>query len=987
MAHIFISYTSSDRDWAFWIGHELDALGHRPHIHAWEISGGGDIAAWMESQHNTADHVLCVVSEKYLKAPYSSWERRAAQWAAATNRPNFALPVFVEACEAPTLLAPIKSCDLFGISEEDARARLAAFLKPAAKSQRGPFPGGFKPSLGPAAAQSAAPFPGKAAENAALSNVPVRVPLHFLGRDDALEDIRAGLARAQGRVAITALHGLRGVGKTTLAAAYAELHRGDYRATWWIKAQTEPTIRGDLVALGVRLGWIGVDDKEEPAVAVVMERLRQEGEGVLLIFDNAMDADAIRPYLPRGGRSQILVTSNTPAWRGVAAPIEIRVWPKQIGADYLVARTSREEERADAEALSEVLAGLPLAHEQAAAYCERLDVSLAEYRKRFEAAPTRLLDDQRDAPAEYYDRLTVAKTFALAIEEAAKRHPAAEPLIVYAALLAPEPVPLSLFTEAREKFGEPLASALAGDGLDEAVAGLRAFALVDRERIVDERNPAITTDTIRLHRLVHQVAAGRREDEALEEARRALVNALAVVYPQEKDVDNPNTWPSARRLDELVLALVGGDVALPSGAEASAGDLLNRLVEYRNIALGASVQTQLICERALAIREKVLGPEHPDTATSLNNLAVLVQAQGDLVGARPLLERALAIREKVLGPEHPDTATSLSDLAVLVEAQGDLVGARPLKERALAICEKVLGPEHPDTATRLNNLASLVEALGDLVGARPLKERALAIREKVLGPEHPDTATSLNNLAVLVEAQGDLVGARPLKERALAIREKVLGPEHPNTATSLNNLAVMVTLQGDLVGARLLFERALAIREKVLGPEHPTTATSLNNLACVLRDSGHAAEAEPLFRKAIRIAENTFGLEHVDVATHLSNLAVLLRISCKANEAELLFGRAIAIGEKALGPKHALTQRYQSQYARLLLDTGRSGEAVAVGEAALATHEAASGLNHPWTRDSARVTADALDALGRTEEAKTLRERYGLAGPQNSKPS
>ena len=65
---------------------------------------------------------------------------------------------------------------------------------------------------------------------------------------------------------------------------------------------------------------------------------------------------------------------------------------------------------------------------------------------------------------------------------------------MHAALLAPEPIPLFLFAEAREKFGEPLASALADDGLDEAVAALRAFALVDRETIADERDPSITTD-------------------------------------------------------------------------------------------------------------------------------------------------------------------------------------------------------------------------------------------------------------------------------------------------------------------------------------------------------------------------------------------------------------------------------------------------------------------------------------------------------------
>jgi tetratricopeptide (TPR) repeat protein len=80
---------------------------------------------------------------------------------------------------------------------------------------------------------------------------------------------------------------------------------------------------------------------------------------------------------------------------------------------------------------------------------------------------------------------------------------------------------------------------------------------------------------------------------------------------------------------------------------------------------------RLLLERALAVREKALGPEHPATATSLNNLALLLHAKGDLAGARPLLERALAIREKALGPEHPDTATSLNDLASVLRDLGE----------------------------------------------------------------------------------------------------------------------------------------------------------------------------------------------------------------------------------------------------------------------------------------------------------------------------
>jgi len=972
VADIFVSYTSNDRDWAFWIGQELARLQHQPRIHEWEIQAGGDIPAWMEERLQKADRVLCVVSADYLTKDYSGWERRSAQWAAASKRPNFMLPVFVEDCEAPVAMGHLKRCKLFGLAEENARASLEAYLAEAKPPQtQVRFPGG---PTAPPTPRVIMQFPGS---KLALSNIPIAVPRYFLGRDDAIEAIDAALKRYEGRAAITALHGLRGVGKTTLAAAYADRRRGDYRATWWIQAQTESTMRADLVSLGVRLGWVGTDEKEEPALAAVRERLRDEGDGLLLIFDNAIDATSLKQYLPPGGAARVLVTSNAHAWRGVAALVEIRLWPKEIGADYLVARTGRDDERAEAEALSRSLGGLPLAHEQAAAYCERLDVSLGEYRKRFETAPTRLLDAAKDAPAEYHDRLTVAKSFALAIDEVAKLHPAAEALIVHAALLAPEPIPLFLFSEGREKFGEPLASQLADDGLDEAVAALRAFALVDRETIPDERDQAMTTETIRLHRLVRTVAAERLQGDAGEAARRVLIEAVAAVYPRNL-LNNAVAWPRARRLDALALNLVGGPGDPPSGVDAGVSYLLGGLASYRLGALAAYSEARPFFERAVTIRQRALGSEHPDTAESLNDLAILLQFQGDLSGAQPLLERALAIREKALGPEHPDFAESLGNLGLLFYDQGDFASARPLFDRALAIRERALGPEHPTTAYSIIYLADLLQAQGDLAGARPLYERALAIREQALGAEDPDTAHSLNNLADLLRAQGDLAGARQRFERALAMREKALGAGHPLTALTLDNIAKVLQAQGDLGGARPRFERALAIREKALGAEHRSTAVSLNNLAVLLLADGDLARARPLLERALAINEKALGPNHSETAINVSNLGRVLRDLGETEQAQHMFGRAIAIGEKALGVAHPLTQRFQSHYARLLLMTDRPREALLLGEAALAVHQAANGPNNAYTKDSATVTADALDALGRADEAATLRARCGI---------
>ncbi len=771
LADIFVSYTKSDRAVAHWLATELRSLHHTPHLHEKEVKGGDNFIRWMMERLGTVDHALCVISKEYLLAPYSMAELHAALKKAIEKGSNFVLPVVVKPCDVPPLIDSLSRCDLFEGPDDEKRARFRDFMGRSAAPARTP------------------------PEGVVASNIPIRVPVHFMGREEALADIEAAMEGHHGRVAITALHGLRGVGKTVLAAAYAERHRGDYRATWWLRAETAAGMRADLVGLGVRLGWVGADDKEEPALAAVSERLGHEGDGILLIFDNAVDADSLAPYLPRGGAARVLVTSNYHAWRGTAEPFEILLWPKETGADYLIARTGRDTEREAAEDLSVALGGLPLAHEQAAAYCERLEISLAEYARRFAAEPARYLDTDKDAPADYHDKTTVAKTFALAIDAASKLHPAAEPLIVHAALLAPEPIPLFLFIEGREKFGEPLASLLAADGLDEAVAALRAFALVDRDTIPDERDPEIKTDTIRLHRLVREVAAARCTRDAQEDVRRALITAMAEVYPPDLQ-GAPNAWPRARRINALALDLVGGNTVPLTGSELAVGYLMSQLGGYQYGALAAYAGALPFYERALAIYDRVLDPEHPFTISALDNVALLLHERGDLTVARPLLERALTTREKISGPEHPETARSLNNLAMLLQAQGELAAARPLFERALAIREKVFGTDHPDIAPSLNNLAGLRYTLHDLAGARPLLERALEIYEKALGSEHPYAAISLDNLASVIQDQGDLAAARSLFERALSIREKVFGPEHPSTVNTRRALALLTARGG-----------------------------------------------------------------------------------------------------------------------------------------------------------------------------------------------
>lgn len=331
-------------------------------------------------------------------------------------------------------------------------------------------------------------------------------------------------------------------------------------------------------------------------------------------------------------------------------------------------------------------------------------------------------------------------------------------------------------------------------------------------------------------------------------------------------------------------------------AEPSAAQLEEQVTQlYREGRYQEAIEP---AQRAIAISERTFGPEHPNTATALNNLGLLYQASGAYATAAPLFLRALAIREKAVGPEHPDTAAALSNLAALYYTTGAYAKAEPLYERALAIQEKALGPANPATIPSLNNLAELYRATGEYAKAEPLYKHAIAIAD-TLGPDGPATASALNNLGLLYQTTRAYAKAEPLFQRALAIDEKARGLEHPDTATALNNLAELYRADGEYAKAEPLQLRALAIREKTLGPENPDTASSLSNLGMLYQTTGAYAKAERLFQRALAIQERTLGPTHPNTAAALNNLASVYRATGETAKAEPLQRRALAISEKA----------------------------------------------------------------------------------------
>jgi len=245
----------------------------------------------------------------------------------------------------------------------------------------------------------------------------------------------------------------------------------------------------------------------------------------------------------------------------------------------------------------------------------------------------------------------------------------------------------------------------------------------------------------------------------------------------------------------------------------------------------------------------VLGNDHRDTITAMNNLALTVRTQGNLPRARALLERVLECFRQLLGEGDPDTLTAMNNLAETLRSQGNMPAARALLERTVEASRGVLGETHPGTLRPMGNLALTLLSQGDLTGSRALQERVLEGNRRALGEMYPDTLRAMVNLASTLSAQGDLTGARVLEEQALEGSRQLLGEAHPDTLLMMNNLAATLRGQGDLPGARALLERVLDSSRLLLGDTHADTSTSAWNLFILLVQMEDHAAARMILKR------------------------------------------------------------------------------------------------------------------------------------------
>jgi tetratricopeptide (TPR) repeat protein len=364
---------------------------------------------------------------------------------------------------------------------------------------------------------------------------------------------------------------------------------------------------------------------------------------------------------------------------------------------------------------------------------------------------------------------------------------------------------------------------------------------------------------------LYQLGALQDRDGKEQEAEETLMKAAAVAQAARYDQIAARIWVKLLWVGVLEAhytdALRWGALADATVERAGSDDLVRATLfaNWGNLHWDQGQYDQALADhrRALALREKVQGHEHPSVASSLLDIGNVLDDQGKSDEALASYRRALAIEERTLGPDHPNTGITLNNISETLGHRGRVEEALSYARRALAVEEKAFGPDHPDTSQPLGNVGVLLAQRGQLDEALALLRRSLAIREKTYGSDHPEVAEDLFDVGDTLARQGHLAQALTTYRRAMPIYEKAYGATNSRVAIRLVSFAGLLTTAGAYREALEDDRRALGILEHALGAAHPSVALALTGLGNALIGLRQADQAVAPLERALRIHQAT----------------------------------------------------------------------------------------------------------------------------------
>ncbi|KAI4599602.1 hypothetical protein KJ359_001699 [Pestalotiopsis sp. 9143b] len=567
----------------------------------------------------------------------------------------------------------------------------------------------------------------------------------FVGRDVILTELveKTLPSSKQNDCQRTVLKGLGGVGKTQIAleAAYRVRERDPNCSVFWVPAITMATFENAYRGIGEALGTPGIEDDKADVKSLVKTALEKFPSHWLLIIDNVddiglLDGEGLRKYIPYSRNGSILFTT-----RNNEVAVELGASPKNIyaiggmnKAEALELLQSRLQERQyrDSQATGKLLLHLvylPLAIKQASAYMAKTRTTTATYLKyclESDEKQMKLLSTGFEDLGRYSRETNpIATTWLISFQHLKRTYPLAVEYLKFICFLAEKDIPIRLLPYEEDEGAK-----------NEAISMLEGYAFIS---IQDQE------DAFDVHRLV-RLAARNWVKHEWDVCYTRAIQRLAEVYPSPKH-ENRQTWMAY--MPHAEVALVCHQQCQDKEAEAN----LLSVVADSHDELGKYAEAEEMDREALELRKLVLGPEHPDTLASMNNLALVLRSQGKYEEAEEMHREELELTKLVLGPEHPSTLDSMNNLALVLDNQGKYEEAEMMHRQALGAYRSVLGSKHPDTLICLNNLALVLKNQGKYEEAEEIYQATMKLNIEVLGPSHPSTLRTSRNLEELLAAK------------------------------------------------------------------------------------------------------------------------------------------------------------------------------------------------------------------------------------------
>ena len=717
-----------------------------------------------------------------------------------------------------------------------------------------------------------------------IGQVP-REPIGFVARDLVAT---LAVAAATGRVAvICAVTGLRGVGKTQLAAAYARQRLADgWGLVGWINAETRQSLVTGLAAVAGRLGVADPRGDSEKSASRLRDELQSRaGEG-LLVLDNALSPEDVAPFLLANGGTQVVITSTNQAFAQLGVAVDVSVFGREESVRFLCGRTGLTD-TAGAAAIAEQLGDLPLALAQAATVLANQRLSYQDYMERLRTVPTG--DVLRGIRGLYPHGVAAALLDSVRIAEAAEDAGASRSektgesavvgvtdgmvgrLLRVMAVLSPAGVrrdllagladPADKDNQARRR-ARPYV-------VDEAAERCVAWSLLTW---------SVSGEELIMHRLLARTLRERDQEEG--RWQQTVAETL--------DLLEPRLFPEPQALQRRaegsqLVAHIDAAWATATGpttvGRPLGGVLIRRLLRARVWAvqqlaaaadLAAAIETGT---RLLADCGELLSEEDRVALAARRALAAAHKISGQLPEARALYERTLADQRRLFGEDDLNTLETLNDYGELHLALNRPGEATGYFEQALRGRERVLSPgDYLIFESRINLAAAMSEA-GRLDEAIDLDQETCSERLATVGPDHENTDFVRGNLAYKYRLAGRLAEATALNEDLYERRRRVLG-DHQLTFIAATNLGACYADTGQLDKAAALHNDTLEARLRLLGPEYPDTMRSRHALALTYAELGRYDEAITLHELNLTERLRYLSPDHPHIADTIDSLDV-----------------------------------------------------------------------------------------------------------------